>query len=58
MDSPPCIHHWLIDPPVHPVSWAICKKCGAQTYFANYSEHSAWEPEWDYTENEIENTVR
>ena len=31
-----CVHYWLIEPPLGPISKGICKICGAEKDFLNY----------------------
>jgi len=31
-----CVHHWIIAPPVKPVSRGVCKICGAEKDFDNF----------------------
>lgn len=32
---PECVHHWVIDPPVDPLSTGVCKNCNASRTFKN-----------------------
>lgn len=33
-----CQHHWLIESPDGPVSMGVCRLCGAEREFQNYTE--------------------
>jgi len=32
-----CRHHWIIESVDGPTSWGLCKNCGAEKEFLNYS---------------------
>ena len=34
-DKVTCVHHWLIEPAIGPVSHGVCKRCGEQKDFLN-----------------------
>ena len=38
-----CIHHWLIEPPLGPISKGYCKICGVKKEFKNFVRYSAWD---------------
>ena len=33
-----CPHHWVIDPPAGRVSKGVCRSCGEERDFLNYTE--------------------
>ena len=37
-----CQHHWLIESPNGPVSMGVCRLCGAEREFHNYTEISSF----------------
>ena len=37
-----CQHHWLIESPNGPVSKGVCRLCGAEREFQNYTEFSSF----------------
>ena len=37
-----CSHYWIIESPNGPTSKGMCKYCGAEEEFSNYTPHSSW----------------
>ena len=37
-DTSGCVHHWVIETPNGPTSRGVCKKCGWERNYANYTE--------------------
>ena len=37
-----CKHYWIIESPNGPTSRGVCKYCGAEEEFGNYTPHSSW----------------
>ena len=40
-----CIHHWVIETPVGPMSQGVCKRCGEERQFKNFMGSN---PYWDH----------
>ena len=38
-----CRHYWIIESPKGPTSMGVCKLCGAEKEFKNFSPGSSWE---------------
>ena len=36
-----CVHHWVIETPNGPTSRGVCKKCGTQRDFQNFTDDQA-----------------
>ena len=41
-DTPPCQHHWVIQPATGPVSQGVCQNCSEIREFKNYVEGASW----------------
>ena len=37
-----CRHHWIIDPPMGPISRGACRHCDEVREFKNYIESAPW----------------
>lgn len=37
-----CSHYWVIESPNGPTSRGVCKYCGAEEEFGNYTPRSSW----------------
>jgi len=37
-----CKHYWIIESPNGPTSRGVCKYCGAEKEFDNYSPYPSW----------------
>ena len=33
-----CQHHWVVEPPAGPVSKGVCRSCGEERDFLNYTK--------------------
>jgi hypothetical protein len=40
--SSECRHHWVIEPPIGPVSRGVCQVCEAVREFKNYIDAAPW----------------
>ncbi len=38
-----CNHYWIIESPNGPTSRGVCKHCGAEEEFSNYTPRSSWD---------------
>jgi len=48
LETPTCLHHWLIEAPQGPTSKGHCKKCGTEREFLNSLSDDLWRDDSDY----------